>query len=315
MCLAKYKKGTKLNLKEYRKSIINNENFTKSNQWMLDYDYDLRDEALKDFFKNVESKKAKGKKFDIKYKSKHTKTKESISVLSKKWNKPRNFYSSIFKPTVLKTSEILPRDLKYTSRLVHTETNKYFFCIPKPMEMQSENQAHKSIFIDPGQVDFITGYDPSGSILVWGENDSVKIARLLHYRRRLHSKMSRETNKQKKKRLKLAWLRAYSRIDNLVKDMHKKLALWLCQNYKRIYIPRLNFHTMKNLNKRSKQVLASLQNCEFLNRLIFKSREFPGCEVIEVNEAFTSKTCGSCGNLKDDLGRNRTYECNKCSIQ
>ena len=69
---------------------------------------------------------------------------------------------------------------------------------------------------------------------------------------------------------------------------------------------------MKNLNKRSKSVLASLQYCEFVNRLVHKSKEFPGCEVIEVNEAFTSKTCGCCGSLKSDLGRNRVYECDTC---
>ena len=119
-------------------------------------------------------------------------------------------------------------------------------------------------------------------------------------------------NKKKQKRLKLAWLRSYLKIDNLVKEMHKKLALWLCCSYKKIYIPRLNFHTMKNLNKKSKSVLASLKHCEFVNRLIHKSKEFLNCQVIEVNEAFTSKTCGLCGNVKLDLGKNRIYECNIC---
>ena len=315
-CLAKMNKGDKLNLKEYRKSIINNENFKTVNTWMLQYEYDLRDEALQDFFKNVKSNKEKGDNFKMQFKSRKLINKESLSVLSKKWNKKNNFYSSVFKPSVLKSSEVLPSDLKYTSRLVHTETGRYFICIPKPMELQSENQAHKEmIFIDPGQVDFVTGYDPSGNMLVWGENDSVRIARLLHHRRKLHSKYIKESDKRRKQRLKTAWLKIYNQIENLVEEMHKKLALWLCKNYKSIYIPRLNFHNMKNLNKKSKTVIACLQHCAFLNRLINKSKEFPGCKVIEVNEAFTTKTCGCCGYQKDDIKRNRTYKCNACEAE
>jgi putative transposase len=312
-CVERYNITKKFDLLEYRKNIINNENFIKENQWMLAYEYDLRDEAVRDFKKNLSSNYAKGKFFQIKFKSKKIKTTESISVLSKKWNKPNNFYSNVFKPNVLKSSEDLPDDLKYSSRLLHTRTNKYFLCIPKPLELQNENQVHnKYIFIDPGQVDFVTGYDPSGQILIWGKNDHVRISRLLHSRKKLISKRDKETRKLNKKRQSLAILRLYEKINNLVTEMHKKLALWLCQNYNKIYIPRLNFHTMKNLNKRSKSILSSLKHCEFVNRLINKSREFADCEVIEVNESFTSKTCGSCGFQKSNLGRNRIYNCDSC---
>lgn len=154
-CLNMYKGGNKLDLKTYRKLIINNDSFLENNKWMLEYEYDLRDEALRDFFKNVKTNIEKGKKFEIKYKSKRNKGHESLSVLSKKWNKSKNFYSSVFKPSLLKSSETLPINLEYTSRLIYTNINQYFLCIPKSLELQSENQAHKSIFIDPGQVDMI----------------------------------------------------------------------------------------------------------------------------------------------------------------
>jgi putative transposase len=315
-CLALINSGTAATLKELRTRVINNENFKNENKWMLEYDYDLRDEALQDLLKNIKSNKTKGSKFKMQFKSRHSRKKESISVLGKKWNKKNNFYSSIFKPSLLKSSETLPEDLKYTSRLLHTATNRYFLCIPKPLELQSENQAHNNmIFIDPGMSDFLTGYDPSGKVIVCGEKDNVRIARLLHYRRKLHSKISKEKRNRKKKALRLAMLRIYEKIDNLVKDLHKKLALWLCTNYKKIYIPRLNFHTCKNLPKRKKCVLAALQHCAFVDRLIYKSREFPGCEVVEVNEAYTSKTCSNCGYQKEDLGKNRVYKCNSCSLE
>lgn len=315
-CLTLVNSGVKATCKDLRKMVINDENFKTKNTWMLDYEYDLRDEALRDFVKNIASNKAKEVGFTMKFKKRSTNNKESISVLGKKWNKKNNFYSSIFKPSLLKSSECLPEDLKYTSRLVRSGTGRYFLCIPRPLELQSENQAHNSmIFIDPGQTDFVTGFDPAGKVLICGERDSVRIARLLHYKRKLHSKITTSKGSQRKKHLKLALLRLNEKIDNLVKDLHKKLALWLCTNYKRIYIPRLNFHTCKNLNKRSKSVLASLQHCAFVDRLIHKSKEFPGCTVIEVNEAYTTKTCGGCGYQKDDINKNRVYKCDVCDLE
>jgi transposase len=313
-CLSVVENGTKATLSELRKKVINNDNFKTENTWMLEYEYDLRDEAVRDFIKNMNSNKAKEKKFKLQYKSKKNQSKQSISVLSKKWNKKNNFYSSIFKPSNLVTSEPLPEMLKYSSRLVHTASNKYYLCIPKSMELQSDNQAHKNmIFIDPGQVDFVTGYDPSGRIIVCGEKDSGRIARLIHYRKRLQSKIAKESNNQRKKRLRIALFRLSDNIDNLVKELHKKLAIWLCMNYSRIYIPRLNFHKCKNLNKKCKSVLASLKHCEFVNRLIHKSKEIPNCKIIEVNEAYTTKTCCSCGNLGEVKG-DRSYECSNCGV-
>lgn len=313
-CLSVMKTGVNPTQEELRKRVVNNNNFEAFNTWMLNYDYDLRDEAMRDFVKNIDSNKAKGKSFEMRYKSKRD-HKQSISVLGKKWNKPKNFYSPVFNPSKLVSSEDLPTQLKYTSRLVHTASNKYFLCIPQPTELQSDNQAHKNmIFIDPGQVDFATCFDPSGKIVVCGEGDSSRIAKLLHWRRKLTSKISKTQKTKTKRRLSIALFRLNEHIDNLVKELHKKLALWLCQNYQTIYIPRLNFHNCKNLNKRSRSVLASLQHCEFVNRLIHKSKEFKNCQVIEVNEACTTKTCGNCGNYNLEIKSNRSYDCKKCGI-
>jgi transposase len=217
--------------------------------------------------------------------------------LSKKWNKKNNFYSSVFKPSILKSSELLPEELLYTSRLVKTRTKKYFLCIPIPLELKSDNQAAEKsmIFLDPGVNNFVTGYDPSGKIIIWGEND---IGRLLHYKRKLQSKIKKEKKQSKKYRMNIALLRMGEKIKNLVDEMHKKLSKWLCENYENIYLPRLNFHTCKKLNNKSKAKMASYSHCAFSDRLINKVREYSNCKVTEINEAFTSKTCCCCGYQK-----------------
>ena len=74
--------------------------------------------------------------------------------------------------------------------------------------------------------------------------------------------------------MKRAYLRIGERIYNLVDELHKKLTKWLLENYKYIFIPRLNFHKCKKLNSKSKAKMASYRHCSFLDRLINKSREY-----------------------------------------
>lgn len=319
-CLAKHldnkNNDIKTTLKSLRTDIINNVNFQTENTWMINYEYDLRDEAVRDFMKNINSNLAKGGKFELQFRSlKKQKTNGcSMSVLKKKWNKKNNFYSEIFKPN-LKSHQKLPSDLPFDSRLIKTSTNKYFISIPK-IVVESDNQADKKsmIFLDPGVKNFVVGYDPSGKIITWGKHDIGHIARLLHYKSKIQSKIKKEPKNKPRKSMRVALLRIGERVHNLVNDMHKKLAKFLCVNYSQIFLPRLNFHNIKNLNKKSKAKLASLQHCKFLDGLMYKATMY-GSKVYEVNEAYTSKTCSNCGYIKTDLKNNNVYNCTNCNIE
>lgn len=317
-CLSEYNSNKKITVGEMRKKVINNDNYKDKNTWMLDYHYDLRDEAMRDLFNNINSNNAKGKSFTIKYKSLKQQIKYgcSMSVLSKHWNKPRNFYRDIFSPKKMRSNEKIPDKLDYTCRLLKSGTKKYYLCMPQPLKV-CENQARSDntsmIFLDPGSRNFVTGYDPSGKIVIWGQDDVSRIGRLLHHKRKLISKRQNKDVRAKQRRnYTLALTRLGEKIRNLVTDLHRKLSKWLCENYSRIYLPRLNFHNMKKLNKRSKQHLASWRHCEFLELLKNKTREYNNCYFYEVNEAYTSITCSCCGYQKKDLGRNRTYQCDMC---
>ena len=319
-CLHLINENPKITLKQLRKQVINSDNYKTENIWMNEYPYDLRDEALKDLLKNISSNKTKGGKFQLKFKSLKAEYKYgcSLSVLGKHWNKKNNFYSEIFNPQKLKTSEKdkLPDKLLYTSRLKRTSTKKYKLCIPQPLKV-CENQAREEeriIFLDPGCRDFVVGYDPSGKVIVFGRNDIGRIARLLHYKRKLQSKRAHPDIKARKRnRLRLAQIRIGEKIRNLVTDLHRKLSKWLCENYTKIYLPRLNFHQCKKLNKKSKAKLASLRHCEFHNLLQNKTREYQNCTLYEVNESYTSKTCSHCGEQNDNLGASKVFNCSQCT--
>ncbi|KAI8903300.1 hypothetical protein EDD86DRAFT_97922 [Gorgonomyces haynaldii] len=72
---------------------VNNEAYKgKALAWVLDHSYDLRDEAARDFFKNVKSSLAKGHILNLKkVKKQQQRCGSSMSVLAKHWNKDQEF--------------------------------------------------------------------------------------------------------------------------------------------------------------------------------------------------------------------------------
>ena len=50
-------------------------------------------------------------------------------------------------------------------------------------------------------------------------------------------------------------------------------------------------------------------NCQFVDRLKDKALSFPGCNVFEVSESYTSKTCSECGAIDNKLGSKHVYAC------
>jgi len=309
-------------LKNLRNLFINNKNYETENKWMDEIPYDIRDESVRDLLKNFNSNFKKNTGFNIKYKSK--KSINSINVLSKHWASKTGMYSKVFKN--LKAERVLPKHLEYTCRILKNELNKYYICIPRPIEKilkTSENQTclKKNLktprkcrvcSIDPGIITFATIYDIQGYSIKWGDKDIENLARLLHYKNKLQSRI----NKSKIHKIRYSYKKAYKRlsirIKNLVEDCHKKLAKWLCQNYDVILIPKLSFHNLSKLNRKHKAKLAVWSQCSFVDRLIHKSKSYKDCKVIEIKEDYTSKTCGNCGFVKNNLYNSRTYCCDRC---
>ena len=63
------------------------------------------------------------------------------------------------------------------------------------------------------------------------------------------------------------------------------------------------------LHRTTKRRMLNLQHYKFKQRLLSKSNLFTDTDVKIVCEAYTSKTCGLCGELKNNLGGNKTFKC------
>ncbi|CCE90908.1 RNA-guided endonuclease InsQ/TnpB family protein TDEL_0C00190 [Torulaspora delbrueckii] len=317
--LKMHKDGVLMNIKILREKLLNKKTsaLTPEEQWLSEYNYDLKDEALRDLVKNYSSNMAKFKKtrvpFKLRFKTKKAPV-QTLSVLKKYWNKgKKTFYSDIYSSFSLRGAEPLPEELPRDSRLQRTRNNKYYLIVPMAGgEIARKPPTEKFIFIDPGVRTFLTGYDSSQTVVEIGKDAIVRIEKLKRRRRQLQSKLAKLRKHKKRQNHRKALHRLDEKISHIVQDLHKKSALFLCKSYDSIFLPKLNFHHCTKLNRKSRSSMATLAHCSFHDRLTMKAEQFHDASVHEVEEDYTSKTCSTCGKIKNDLRSNKIYSCLGC---
>jgi putative transposase len=200
-----------------------------------------------------------------------------------------------------------------------------------------EQKRGKLVAIDPGVRTFGTCYDPDGAITEWAEGSApsgrwkgeggdkpvthlVVLFRLSRKAGRIESRAS-HVGGRKKRRLAAAASRIRKRSTDLVNELHRKFARWLCANHEVVLLPK--FVTRSITRKRSETTGAwkrkigrktagstmRLAHYKFRNFLLHKATEFPGTKIELCDEQYTSKTCGSCGRLNETLGASKTFQC------
>lgn len=200
----------------------------------------------------------------------------------------------------LKYLESLPEQSK-DSRLIW-RANKWWISIPENRTIQrSENQANRIVAIDPGVRTFASFYSPdfSGKI---GEGDFTRIYRLLLHLDKLYSKRSNKGLRKWKSYTK-AIRRLSEKIKNLISELHWKVARFFCENFSVILLP--SYETSQMVSKidrkiKSKTVRSMLgfASYKFKQKLNWVAKKF-GKTVIEMSEAYTSKTHPETGKIKN----------------
>ena len=126
----------------------------------------------------------------------------------------------------------------------------------------------------------------------------------------------------KRWRMRRAMARLRSKIRSLVDDLHRKLAKWLCLEYRAVLLPEFETSRMvrrgqRRIRSETARAMATWAHYRFRRRLLDKAREYPRCcKVVLVDEAYTSKTCGRCGALHPRLlGGSKVFVCPACGAR
>jgi putative transposase len=188
------------------------------------------------------------------------------------------------------------------------------------MEKKSENQAPQTpesiVSLDPGIRTFQTTYDASGLTTEWGKGDMSQI--FLACRKVDKMQQTWQAKKGRRRRgAKRVWLRMHDKIKNKVNEIHRKLAVWLCENYKVVLIPKFESSKMvkrinRKINTNTARNMLTWSHYQFRELLKAKAELYPWVNIVECEEPYTSKTCGCCGELNNKLGGAKIFRCKGC---
>lgn len=223
------------------------------------------------------------------------------------------WYPSKVKGLTYSAPESFPSECSYGTQLVF-ERGKWYGIFPEYLEPIPTEQS-KVIALDPGVRTFMTGYDGE-KIVEFGGGDIGKIQRLCEYLDRLMSRIDLSEAKRQRRAMRKAAYRIQEKIQNLVKDLHNKVARFLVSEYKTIFLPTFCTSEMvvksgRKLNKKTARNMLTWSHYRFQQHLIQMANRH-NVLVVLCNESYTSKTCPECGHLHERLGGNKKFQCPNC---
>lgn len=274
--------------------------------WAKEVPYQVKKMAVSDAYKarsnGISKFKKTGEPFALKFRS--LKNPQQSCYIPKSSVLDKGIYPTL--SGKIHYAESLPEEV-LDSRLL-LDNGRWFIVVPtKAMTYKAENQG-RVIALDPGVRTFMTGYSPV-EVVKFGDGDFAQIAKLCRFLDGLKSRIAKSPSSKTQKMRKAA-KRLHWRIKDLVTEMHWKVGTYLVQNYDVILLPTFETSQMVTRTKRklrSKTVRAMLtfSHFQFKLRLKHLANKF-GKEVIDVNEAYTSKTASWTGEIKQNLGGAKT---------
>jgi transposase len=170
----------------------------------------------------------------------------------------------------------------------------------------------KQITIDLGIRTFCTGITEDKVVKI-GDNICSKLGKYIDRKESiLNNNLIKRKIKKKNEKI------CNKKILNLVTELHWKTIDYLVKNNKTIIIGNLKSQKIVSKNKTmyslTKKISNSLSFYKFMERLKYKC-DLNNIKFAKINEFMTSKMCSKCGNIHEELGSNKIYNCYKCNIK
>ncbi len=320
-CVKEFHKTKICNHFELRKKVLpNNKDLVGTpEEWLIKIPNKVKDLVIKEFCAMVKSAKtnfARGHihHFEMKFKRKKEES-QTCHMDCKAVNKSGillpniiNEYLDTFRQTEIK--RYFAKNPSYFQFL--KKDKKYFLLLPQSYKVEANNQPHGIVALDPGVRSFQSFYSPDG--LVGLVNPNPKFLKL-------HKKIKMLVNlRLKKTKIRKALKRLRNKVANLRDDFHWQTCNMLCKTFDTIIIPNFGVKQMVKKSKKRKirqytvDKMLSLAHYKFRMRLTFKVQQ-KNVHLLVVNEAYTTKTCGWCGVVNNNVGSNKIFNCKSCSLK
>lgn len=209
--------------------------------------------------------------------------------------------------------------LEHEIKIQRTRLGKWYMLIPYEMEVSSSDNQGAIIALDPGVRTFLTGYSPNGEVLKFGDDDIKRIRNYMLKTDILQSKINKLKG-HKKHRSKKAFQKRLEKMQNWIKDCHRKVVKYLVDNYDVVIIPVFNSKSMckkdgRKIQSSTVRNMMGWAHGKFRSMLISKILGMKNKRILLPSEEYTSKTCGRCGELHQKLGGAKVYKCGYCGLK
>jgi putative transposase len=207
----------------------------------------------------------------------------------------------------------LPVSNDASAKVLFDKGRYYLVLLISEEEAEFPVGKNDSIALDPGVRTFQTGYSPTGQIYKFGENQAELVKKLHSRIDKLKSDM---TDKKYKTRYNIK--RRLAKLDGKVRDiidnLHNQCGYFLAKNYDTVLLPSFGTSKMQEsdtLCSVVKRRMNSLAHYRFQQKLSYLCQKYYSKLVI-VDESYTTKTCGGCGLIREDVGSDKIYTCKNC---
>ena len=203
---------------------------------------------------------------------------------------------------------------KVKTLIIKKEGNHWYAIFSCEIEITPEiNKGWKrAVGIDVGCIDFAT----------LSNGETVKNPHFLKQSQEQLTKIQSKYSKLKllpredkqKIKVKKQLIKVHCKIKNQRKDFLHKLSKKLVTEYSHICVENIKPSQMLNDNWRSLNKSIMDSGWTTFRTMLHNKAVEAGCEVVDVNPAYTSQTCSGCGNVEKKELSDRQHQCNVCGL-
>ena len=298
-----------------QKSIDNHED----RHWLYDCPQQLRDAALCDVFSAYNTCFKNKRAGNIKYFNMTPRNKNTLKFLNRSYRGSRLHLNALDRDHqhLMGKNEQVPSDIHHDFR-INKVGKKYYIYLPYSIKQgviaSRVNNDEKIVAFDFGVRTFASGYSPNGHLLELGDGMNLYITKNHKRIDKLKSIYSKVKNRKVKRRIKEKMNRFRVKLYNQVTEFHKKMVLYIVQNYNHVIICPLKIDQLiqGKMSRKTKRQMASQRHSDFVKRLSNKSVEYRDNKIhILGDEAYTSQCCSNCGSLRKV---DKVYKCLRCGL-
>ena len=333
---SKIKWNLQITLPNIRSAVMKSDSKLEPNElWQEEVPYDTRQLAIYEAVKAYKTSVASNKSFQLHYKKRNCRQSFWIdgSAIKNK-NGSIHIFVTRLKDSKLQLDDkdILNNNKFADTRIINDRGTWYLLYTHNRTIEKFDEPKHNVISLDPGTRTFQTGYSPDGLTIKFGENQIEQIKKL-HKRidnlksvrtKIIHGynfkKMSNKSEPvrigQCKRNLKSKQARLEKKVYDVTSNLHNQVSAYLSDNFEHILLPEFGTSEMVKRNKLqpcTKRMMNSLSFYRFKEKLKEQCNR-KNRQLHIVSEAFTTKTCGNCGEL-NDIKSEKIYKCPSCKYE